>query len=251
MPRTGNHGSEGAGTIVEVWVIRLDVGRIATDRLRAWLSQDELARAAGFHFDRDRSRYIVAHGAVRAILGERLGLLPQQVAFEVGPHGKPRLAAEDPGIRFNLSHSGGIALCAVTGGVEVGVDVEALRVVPDAEAIARRFFANREVEDWLRLSTSERPDGFLRLWSCKEAWIKACGMGLSMPMDLSEIGVSGDSAWLHTVHGSPLEAGRWTLRTFDPAPSYVGAACVEAPEMDLRVRTWAAPWPEWEPQVSD
>jgi 4'-phosphopantetheinyl transferase len=242
---------EGTGTIVEVWVIRLDLGRIATDRLRAWLSRDELKRAAGFHFDRDRSRYIVTHGAVRAILAERLGLSPQQVAFEVGPHGKPRLSAEGPSPGFNLSHSDGIALCAVTGGVEVGVDIEALRVVPDAEAIARRHFSAREVEDWLRLSTSERPDGFLRLWSCKEAWIKACGMGLSMPLDLSEISVSRDSARLHSVHGSQLEASRWTLRSFDPAPGYVGAVCVEVSGMDLRLRTWSAPWPEWEPQLPD
>jgi 4'-phosphopantetheinyl transferase len=236
MQRTGDPGVEGTGSIVEVWVIRLDLRRIATDRLREWLSPDERTRAAGFHFDRDRSRYVVTHGAVRAILARRLGLLPQQVAFEVGPNGKPRLGAGDAGIRFNLSHSGDIALCAVTTGAEVGVDIEALRAVPDAEAIARRHFAAREVEDWLRLSPSERPDGFLRLWSCKEAWIKACGMGLSMPLDASEICVSGDSARLHSVHGSQLEASRWTLRTFDPVPGYVGAVCLEAAEMDLRVR---------------
>ena len=239
---------EGTGSIVEVWVIRVDVGRIAMDRLRAWLSPDERTRAAAFHFDRDRSSYVATHGAVRAILAERLSLLPEQVAFEVGPHGKPRLAAENPDLRFNLSHSGGIALCAVTNGVEVGVDVEALRAVPDAEAIVRRHFAAREVEDWLRLSPSQRPDGFLRLWSCKEALIKACGMGLSMPLDRSEISVSSASVRLHSIHGSEPEASRWTLRTFDPAPGYVGAVCVEMAEVDIRVRTWSTPWVEPEPQ---
>jgi 4'-phosphopantetheinyl transferase len=227
---------------VEIWTIALDLGEAARARLHRWLSSEEQARAARFRHGSDRRRHIVSHGAVRAILAEALGCDPWLIRFESGPMGKPALpVGQDGGIRFNLAHSAELAVCAVTDGVEVGVDVEARRDVPDAEAILRGNFAPCEVEDWLRLPPGRQIEAFLRLWTCKEAWLKACGLGLSLPISQSEITLSGNTASFRSVNGSRPEAGRWTLRTFEPAPGYVGAVCVEAANVDFRWRDWQTP----------
>lgn len=224
---------------VDVWAIPLEVGSLAEKQLHGRLTPAEVDRASRFQFARDRRRFIVSHAAMRAILGGRAGVPAEQVEIGTDSRGKPAVPGS---IAFNLAHSGEIALCAVSNGAEVGVDVEQVREVSDAESILRGHFAPGEVERWLQLPGPLRNEGFLRLWTCKEAWLKACGLGLSLPMNHSEIRVSDGEARFVSVGGRTADATRWTLRMFEPAPGYTAAVCVEAPEVSVRCRQWAASW---------
>lgn len=223
---------------MDVWAIALDVPQATLNRLGAWLSQEERARAARFTFHRDRRRFVVSHAAMRAILAAEVGCDPRELRFVTNAFGKPALGDPPFEVGFNLAHSGELALCAVARGVEVGIDLEAVREVPDAEAILRGSFAPLEVDDWLQVPAERRQEAFLRLWTCKEAWLKACGRGLSLPIHHSEIRVSGEVASFRSVNGSVADAGRWSLRLLTPAVGYVAAVCAEAPEFHLRLREW-------------
>jgi phosphopantetheinyl transferase len=143
------------------------------------LSADELERAGKLRFARDRSRFIVAHGLLRTLLGERIGMEAERIEFAYGDHGKPRLAAETD-LRFNLSHSGSLMALAVCEGREMGIDIEAIRQELFAEGVARRYLpleAAREIE---RRSGDERSEEFFRAWVRQEAYAKGLGAGLEL-----------------------------------------------------------------------
>jgi 4'-phosphopantetheinyl transferase len=142
---------------IHVWQLALDQPQELIEHLRQWLSTEEQARASRYHFDHDRVRFIVGRGALRDILSRYAGITPGELQLEVGPHGKPRLAGE-PGeqLRFNVSHSKGLRLCAVARGRELGVDIECIRAVTDQEQIARRFFSAQETAEWLALPVEQR-----------------------------------------------------------------------------------------------
>ncbi len=143
------------------------------------LSPDELDRAASFMFARDRSRYVVARGLLRTLLGERLGIDPDRVAFAYGEHGKPRLA-EDTGLRFNLSHSNGLVALALSEGREVGVDVEAKRDELFTTGIARRYLPAPTADEIECRTGTERTAEFFRAWVRQEAYAKGRGAGLEL-----------------------------------------------------------------------
>jgi 4'-phosphopantetheinyl transferase len=194
------------------------------------LSADERARAARFAFERERRRYIVARARLRQLLSERLGTAPEALQFVYQSHGKPALA-RGPGqrdLRFNLSHCGEVAAYAFAEGRAVGVDIEQVRELPDADDIAMRFFSRRERGAYLRLPRRERPQGFFNCWTRKEAFIKALGEGLSHPLDTFDVSLApGKPARLLRVHGVPASRCGWTLYSFEGAPSLVGAVAVQ------------------------
>lgn len=211
----------------ELVVHSLDV---AARPLVGLLSADERARAARFAFDRERRRYIVARARLRQLLGERLGAAPESLQFVYKAHGKPALArcTGQRDLRFNLSHCGEFAAYAFAEGREVGVDIEEVRELPDADDIAMRFFSRRERSAYLRLPRRERPQGFFNCWTRKEAFIKALGEGLSHPLDTFDVSLApGKSARLLRVHGVPASRCGWTLYSFDGAPGLVGAVAVQ------------------------
>lgn len=155
---------------VDVWDVALDAPHPGAERL---LDAAERARAARFVFERDRRRFVAGRAALRAVLGGYLGRDPAALAFALGPHGKPALPGGPP---FSFSNSHGRALCAVGLDREVGVDLEAVREVPDAEGIARSVFTAEERAAWR--SAGGGSAAFLRLWTHKEAALKALGLGL-------------------------------------------------------------------------
>lgn len=156
------------------WLDRHDA-----DGFEPVLSPDERDRAASFMFARDRSRYVVAHGLLRTLLGERLGIDPERVAFAYGEHGKPRLA-EDTGLRFNLSHSNGLMALALCEGREVGVDVEAKRDELLTTGIARRYLPAPTADEIERRTGTERTAEFFGAWVRQEAYAKGRGAGLEL-----------------------------------------------------------------------
>jgi 4'-phosphopantetheinyl transferase len=170
---------------VRVWLIRTDLPEPARGALSPVLDEPERQRADALLHDRDRGRFIVAHAASRLILAGELGVPAEQVCFRHGPHGKPELAEPWAGVHVNLSHSGDLALLAVTGHGPVGVDVQQLPPGLDATGMATRFFPAPEAQF---VAAGTGPDGaagrFARLWARKEACVKASGGRLMQGMPL-------------------------------------------------------------------
>jgi 4'-phosphopantetheinyl transferase len=191
------------------------------------LAGDERERAARFHFDRDRSRYIVGRGSLRILLGSYLGLEPDQVELDYGHNGKPQLRGA--GLSFNLSHSGPVALYAISGAGEVGIDVELEGTDLARELIAERFFAPAEVATLRSLPRSAQARAFLTCWTRKEAFIKARGDGLSLALDSFDVSLHPDRppALLRTSW-SEHEPDRWQLSDIsDPAAGFVAAVALQ------------------------
>lgn len=209
---------------IHVWRIPLDGVGPSQDEAQALLSADEQERWGRFHFARDRRRFERARVALRVILAAYLDEEARRIRFAFGTHGKPELAEPSGEVGFNLSHSGDLALLAVAGRREVGVDVEAVRPVCDAEAIAERFFSPAENAALRQLPPQGRLDAFFRCWTRKEAYLKALGEGLARPLDGFDVSLEPDApARLLKVHADPQEASRWWLTALEPGPGYVGA----------------------------
>ena len=198
------------------------------EAFRALLSPDEAARAARFATEELRTRSALRRGLLRHRLGRVLGRDPASLVFAYGPMGKPFLPG---GPAFNLADCKDHVLIAIAPGetVELGVDVERLRSVPDAAGIAERFFAPEERDAFAALPEALRDEAFLNGWTRKEAFIKATGQGLSTPLDRFAVELTpGRPARLLSLDGA-LEAGRatdWSLFDLRPAPGLVGALAV-------------------------
>ncbi|MET0594283.1 MAG: 4'-phosphopantetheinyl transferase superfamily protein, partial [Polyangiaceae bacterium] len=145
------------------------------DRYEAWLTHDEWTRYQSFHFERHRHLFLLTRGVVRRSLSRYAGVAPADWRFAVGSHGKPHIAAPSvmPPLSFNLSNTEGMVVCAITRGVEVGVDVENTSRLDDPVSIADRFFSPREVRDLHAVPSSRQRERFFAYWTLKESYIKA------------------------------------------------------------------------------
>jgi 4'-phosphopantetheinyl transferase len=213
-----------------VWRVSLRPDEARLARLEAHLSLEERARAARFRFPRDRTAFVAGRGAQREILARYTGVSASAIAYRATAYGK--LALDGPaaaaGLRFNVSNSGDLALVAVTLDREVGVDLEVLREMPDGMDIARRFFSAPENEVFAALPAEARDAAFFACWTRKEAYIKAVGEGLSMPLDRFDVAFApGQPPRLLATRGDESEASRWTMLELHPAPGYVAALVVE------------------------
>jgi 4'-phosphopantetheinyl transferase len=225
---------------VEVWKLSLDLPGSSLTELRELLSGDELARAARFRRRVDAERFVAARGQLRRILGACLGRCPSEIVFAYGPYGKPSVEEGRAGrtLDFNLAHSEGIALLAVTGGSSVGVDVELPRPGFGGIDIARSFFAAGEVDRLVALPAAEREAGFLRCWTRKEAYVKARGAGLQLGLGSFEVSLAGGAARLLRCAGED-ELERWSLIDLsDRAQRYYAALAVEEPSPIVQERVW-------------
>jgi len=231
---------------IHVWCTSLEQDAASVAAFFRTLSADEQERAGRFYFARDRQHFIVGRGVLRNILGRYLRVAPQALRFSYGPKGKPHLAQElvatvpqAADLRFNLSHSGGLALYGFTYGRELGVDIERLRPLDDAEQIAARFFSAGEVRVFGALPAAEKMQGFFNCWTRKEAYIKATGDGLSMPLDCFEVSLIPHApARFLQIEGAPVAELLWSLRALEPAPGYVAALCVASQDWTLQCWRW-------------
>jgi len=209
--------------------------------LAQFLSPDEQLRASRFHFQRDRDRFIAARGILRVILGRYVAAPPDQLTISYGPRGKPFLAGREGGsLRFNLSHSHGLALYALVLDRNVGIDVEALRTLRDAEQIAERFFSPLERAEFRSLPQDQKQHGFFFCWTQKEAFIKAVGDGLSLALDRFDVSISPhEAARLLRIDGDPERASHWVMQSLNPAPGFLGAlACDGSHQLVLWEWNW-------------
>jgi len=221
----------------DIWRITLDLPFATVTLLESSLSADESQRAAHFHSATNRDRYIAAHGCLRDILARYLRLDPGQLTFSINHYGKPALDGHD--LEFNLSHSGDFALVAVTRGRKIGVDVERIRSDMEHESIARRFFSPGEVSELMVLPPSQRVDGFFHCWTRKEAYIKAQGLGLSLPLDSFDVSLTPNKpAILRAARPNPQERLRWTLLSLNVGVGYTAAMAAEGRDLEVRFWDW-------------
>ena len=228
---------------VHVWRASLEQPPRCLERLLGTFATDEKDRADRFHFDRDRHRFIAARGILRAILGGYLNMEPGELRFCYSDHGKPSLVREIAGdqLRFNVSHSHELALFAMAEGRDLGVDLEWIRPDVADEKIAERFFSAEEVDVLRRLPLEIQSDAFFNCWTRKEAYIKAIGEGLSMPLSRFVVSLApGEPPALLSANGSPNddEVSRWSFRELFPGTGYKGAVVAEGRDWDLKCRDW-------------
>lgn len=229
---------------VHVWRIALEISDALLTRWREILADDERLRAERFHFEKDRRHFIAGRGALRMLLARYLNQSAQEVCFAYSNYGKPQLANSTSTIdlRFNLTHSHGLALLALTHGRDIGVDVERLRDMErDGEPLAERFFSPRESAVLRSLPPEMRREAFFHCWTRKEAYIKANGKGLSLPLDQFDVSLRpGEPAMLLATQHDPDEVRRWSMHSLLPAAGYVGALAIEGRSWRLWCGDWIA-----------
>jgi len=217
---------------VHIWEIALDDPALKTGGpYGEILSEDEKTRASRLIPGVFRDRFVTARGYLRIILGLYLDMPPGELRFEYNKHGKPALPAgvNPKNISFNLSHSRSLALCAVTVSGEIGIDVEYPRRVLKAEKILERFFSRGEREYYRSSPEAEKERAFMSLWTIKEAYSKALGMGLSSDLgnvDLSPA-LSGEATSRASVFGDNGSEEIWTVHRFQPWDEYVAALALK------------------------
>ena len=232
---------------VHIWRVGLMQSEAVIARCRELLPADELARAERFHFDRDRRRFAVSHAMVRHVLGRYLALHPQEFRFVLGPKGKPEIAPEwnSLGLKFNLSHSGEFALMGVSIKLTMGIDIEAIRPDFGTQEIAERFFSHYEVATFLSLPQHQRVEAFFYCWTRKEAYIKAQGEGLSLPLDSFDVTFApGTEPALLRVAEDANEVARWKLYNIDSGSGYKAALMIEGKQHHLHYFDWQVPSPK-------
>jgi 4'-phosphopantetheinyl transferase len=238
LPTRGSHtpsmpgGEEIAGEEIHVWLSSLPETPEYPSHLSLIISPAEAVRAARFIFERDRARFIVAHAALRNILARYTGQDASSLVIGVAPKGKPYLA-DYPRVRFNLSHSGNFAMVAVALDREVGVDIERVRADRLGDDIAARFFAPAEVQDLKATPEPLRVAAFFACWSRKEAYIKARGEGLGIPLDSFVVSL-GEVASLCAAE----DLERWSMCALQAPAGYAAALVAEGSGWHVRQREW-------------
>ena len=222
---------------VHVWSVPLGAGPAALAAMLATLSDDERERAERYRHVPSREQYVQARATLRALLGRYLGAKGDELRFAQAAQGKPSLPG--CGLHFNVSHTAGLALIAVTREGEVGVDVEYVRAF-NHDAFAERYFTPGETASLLAVPEGQRTEVFFHAWTRKEAFLKATGEGLALGLERIEVAlVPWEPARLVLLDGCPQRASEWSLSHLSPAEGYVGALATW--HQGLRVHCWH--WP--------
>jgi len=218
---------------VSVWTVDLDQPRAVVDVLRAWLDETEVLAAAARRDDMIRDRYVVAHGATRSILGERLGIAPDSVVLSRRcrrcgdpSHGKPEVvgpAAIGERVAFSVSHSHALAAVAVVTDARVGIDIEVERPRVRLDALAARVLSSEAYADWLDVDPGAQLVAFLEQWTAKEAYLKAIGTGITVPL-----------------RDVPIDPDGWTITGFPCPPGVVARVAVDGYAV-THVVPWSPP----------
>lgn len=222
---------------VHLWAIDLTRPSPDLQKLRQLLAEDERARADRFHFDQDRDFYICARGVLRLLISRYQQTSPEGVSFVYGEQGKPELS--EGNLAFNVSHAFGLALVGFTRGREIGVDIELIRPLSDARAVARRSFSAAEFEEWTAVVEPHKMQAFFNCWTRKEAYIKATGQGLACPLGSFAVTLRPEepAALLH-INGSQAQAAQWHLESVAPAQNYMGAVLAAGSDWTLSQFAW-------------
>lgn len=228
MPQAGH---------VDVWRVQLDEPEPTGPCV---LSQDEVTRSQRFHFERDRVRFVRCRSALRDLLGRYMQIPAAQIRFGYQSAGKPEVLPEQNlgQVHFNVSHSGGLGLIAVGPEQPIGVDIEEIRLDIEAEALAERFFSNRERASLRAAPDGDRVPAFFACWTRKEALLKATGLGLSLPLSDFTVSICGGTDPETVEIAESLGTSKlWSVRNLMVEDSYKAALAVQS--VSLTVSTLA------------
>jgi 4'-phosphopantetheinyl transferase len=227
------------GDEVHVWHQDLAVSQQQFENLFRLLDNSERDRAARFKVEEPRRQYVISRAFLRVVLGRYLQMDPDRVRFRVAKFGKPELETGSD-LYFNLSHTDGAAVIAVTRAGKVGIDVERIRENLNPLELAERFFS-REESDWLRSQAAEQQfEAFFACWTAKEAYVKACGGGLSIPLaGFAVIPRPGISELELKIYDRPDDAEKWSLWQLDFGPDFRAALAVEKTGVNRRIGQWS------------
>lgn len=227
---------------VHVWRASLEAPPQAQEQLYRILDSEEQNRANRFRFPKDRRHYTVARGVLRLLLAHYLQKEPEELDFNYNQYGKPALVPElNPrNLQFNLSHSGERVLYAFALQRELGIDIEWMdRHIGEMEQIAKRYFSPSENQELFALPETQRVQGFFNCWTRKEAYIKARGRGLSLPLHEFDVTLTpGEPAKLLATRNDPIHASRWIMQALTPDKDYVAALAVEGDGWTLKCWRW-------------
>ena len=212
---------------VNIWQINFYVSEKEIAFLYSFLSQDETKKASKFKFKKDRNCSIITRGALRLLSGQYLNLNPKDITFKYGDFGKPYFDLEST-LKFNVSHSGNMAIIGFVLNDDIGVDIEEIKTNFDVFEIASNNFSGSEIQSLKKLPSDIQVKGFYRCWTRKESFIKAKAKGLSFPLDSFSVSIdSDDKAGLLETKWDKNEKDLWQLFSFSPQENYLGAVSVK------------------------
>lgn len=212
---------------VHLWLVSVTAMEERLDDFYRLLSKDESAKVGRFHFVKDQKQYIVARGVLRIILSHYCLIEPEVHQFGYNQYGKPFLIDND-WLRFNISHSGDRVLFGFSLNLELGVDIEYDKPFESAHEIVERFFSTQEKTQFRSLPDHMKNLSFLKCWTRKEAYIKALGMGMSLPLDAFSVSfIPGKPACLLETGHDMQAKDRWTIKEVNVGNGYVAAVSVE------------------------
>ena len=222
------------GGEAQIWQGNLNLSLEEAELLVRLLPEDEQERAGRFHFKADANRYLAGRWFLRQVLGSYLEIAPGSILFQYSPSGKPALtqACNPQGLQFNLTHSLALALVAVARKCRIGIDLEFVRAIPDTELIVERFFTPKEQTYWRDAAIEQKNQAFFTLWTAKEAYLKALGLGLGRSPETVTIPLPAQDAVIRTWQE---DGTAWHLENFSPAEGYLAAVVVEEDEEKFQV----------------
>lgn len=215
---------------------RIDIWEFSLDKIPTWanslLNENELARANRFYFDRHRRRFTVARAMLRLILGRYLQYDASQLIFKYNQYGKPQIN-HSQNVEFNLSHSQDLALLAIGQQFPLGIDLEFFSARP-YDGIAKNLFSQQELQIFLKLPFHLKPQAFFHIWAQKEAFIKACGMGLAYPTKRLNVPVFSPT---HALVVDSIHNKKWLINSFMPKIACSAALCHHPKIKEIRYIT--------------
>lgn len=213
---------------IHIWYINFNLAEDVITFLDSFLSKDEIIKASKFRFKKDKNCSIITRGALRLISSKYLKMKPENITFKYGEFGKPDFDI-DTKIKFNVSHSGNMAIIGFVLNDDIGVDVEKIKSDFDVFDIAKNYFSDSEIEALKKLPIHERAKGFYRCWTRKESFIKAKAQGLSFSLDSFSVSINSDEKTeLLETKWNKNEKELWKLFSFLPKENYMGAVSVKS-----------------------
>ena len=230
-----------ANNKVHVWHASLEQPSEVVQKLESFLSEEERQRAERFRYQEHQQAFVVSRGILRNLLNRYTGIQPEQIQFKYNVTGKPFLAGMESGtdLSFNLSHSGLLVLYAFCWGRQVGIDVECIRPMEEMDQVAEMNLSHREYRAYKRVSEQDRLKAFYNCWSRKEAFVKAIGDGMSLPMREIEVSLEAHRpAQLLSIQGSLEQANLWTMHDLKTWDGYAAALVVEGRDHTISHKQW-------------
>ena len=218
---------------IQVWINHCSDSDQLAGKAISFLSTAEIKRANAFHFNEDRKRYVQAHALLRLILCEYTGIQPQNIDYEIGTHGKPRLASENP-VYFNLSHTKEMIAVAVSLEQNIGIDIEKQADITDIDSVAHQFMSQEEYNEMSCLKAEAKKDYFYQCWVQKEALVKASGRGIDDHLRTFSVMDGFCLEGAKTISTCFEETpNTWWIKTFVLMPDHLGAVCIESSDEQL------------------